>query len=56
MLFFDFGQSFCALGFPFLKLALAFFGFKEGADVGHHIVNDSLKNVFRNIALSTALA
>ena len=52
MLFFDFGQSFCALGFPFLKLSFSFFGFKESADVREHIVHDSLQDVFRHVTFS----
>lgn len=45
-----------SLLFPFLKLALALFGFKECADVGEHIVHDGLQDVFRHIAFGTAVA
>ena len=53
MLFFK--KSFFAFGFPLLKLAFSLLGFKEGADIGHHIVNDNLKDVLRNVALGAAL-
>ena len=53
---FFFRQSFCAFYFPLLKLALAFVGFKERADIWHHIVHDGLQDVFRHVAFGTAVA
>ena len=41
--------------FPLLKLALAFFGFKESAVVGKHIVHDGLQDVFRHVAFCAAV-
>lgn len=54
--FFFLGRFLSALRLPLLKLALAFFGFKEGADVGKHIVHDGLQDVFWHIAFGTAVA
>ena len=42
--------------FPFLKFALAFFGFKERADIGEHIVHDGLQEVFRHVTFGAAVA
>ena len=56
MFFFSLSRFILALRLPLFKLALAFFGFKEGTNVGHHIVNDRLQNVFRHVAFCTAVA
>ena len=55
MLFPFFSLFYCPLFFPFLELTLAFFGFKKGADIRHHIINYSLKNAFRHAAFCTLI-
>ncbi len=42
MFFFSISRFILAPRLPFLKFALAFFGFKERADVREHIINDGL--------------
>ncbi len=56
MFFFSLSRFLYALRFPLLKLALAFLGFKECADIREHIVHDGLQDVFRHVAFGAAVA
>ena len=56
MFFFSVSRFILALRLPFFKLALAFFGFKERADIGEHIVHDGLQDVFRHVTFGAAVA
>ncbi len=56
MFFFSISRFLSALRFPLLKLAFAVLGFKERADIGEHIVNNGLQDVFRHVAFGAAVA